>query len=92
MRQIVTSASFKKSLKRVLKNKSFKQEVFDEVVTLLRTDIKLPLKYKDHVFIGGLKGTRDCHLAPDVILLYSKDTKFLYLYLINVDSHSELFN
>lgn len=91
MRQIVYSSSFKKSIKRVLKNKAFKQEVFDEVVTLLRADIKLPSNYKDHSLHGNLKGIRDCHLAPDIILMYSKDNNFLYLYLVNVGSHSDLF-
>ena len=91
MREIVISASFKKSLKRVLKNKAFKQETFDEVVTLLRTDIKLPSNYNDHILHGKLKGLRDCHIAPDIILMYSKDNKFLYLYLINIGSHSDLF-
>ncbi len=92
MRKIIRSASFKKSLKRLSRNKSFKQEAFDEILTLLRTDVVIPLRYNDHPLQGVYKGVRNCHIAPDIVLLYSKDKDFLYLYLLNIGSHSELFS
>lgn len=91
MRNLIVTTKFKKSLKKVSKYKTFKQEVFDEIVMMLRLDIIIPEKYKDHSLSGDLKNIRDLHLAPDIVLLYSKDKDKLFLYLVNIGSHSELF-
>jgi addiction module RelE/StbE family toxin len=43
---------------------------------------ELPGKMKDHVLDGKLKGIRECHLAPDVLLLYTHEgdtVRMLYI-------------
>jgi len=59
------------------------------VVGLLRNKKKLPEKYKDHALTGDYFGFRECHVKPDVLLVYDVDAE--YLYLVRLGSHSELF-
>ncbi len=50
---------------------------------------KLDVRYSDHALTGNWKGHRECHIAPDWLLIYRiKDNDLL---LIRTGSHSELF-
>lgn len=60
-----------------------------EVLYLLLNDEVLPPKYKDHELIGNYKGFRECHIKPDLLLIYKKTDD--YLQLARLGSHSELF-
>ena len=40
---------------------------------------------------GNRAGERNCHIRPDLVLIYSKPNS-TYLNLIRLASHSELFN
>ena len=60
-----------------------------EVLYLLLSNKPLPPKYKDHDLIGNYKGFRECHIKPDLLLIYQKDDE--YLSLARLGSHSELF-
>ena len=91
MYQVVTTKSFRKSFKKVSKYKNFKEDEFLKVLSLLSSDTELPAKYKDHALVGEYKGFRDLHIAPDIILLYTKIQNILVLELVNIGSHSELF-
>ena len=47
------------------------------------------LAYRDHPLTGDWKGFRDCHLRPDLVLIYSvSETE---LTLVRLGSHSDLF-
>jgi len=50
---------------------------------------KLEEKYRDHVLVGQYKGTRECHLEPDWLLIYEITESELVL--IRTGSHSDLF-
>jgi len=41
-----------------------------EVTALLATDSQLPSRYLDHALVGEWKDHRDCHIRPDLILIY----------------------
>jgi len=58
---------------------------------LLLSDISLPPKYKDHGLTGNLKGLNECHISPDWLLIYEKDTIIKLITLIRTGSHSNLF-
>jgi mRNA interferase YafQ len=59
------------------------------LVSLLATDVPLPEKYRDHALSGDWKDHRDCHIRPDLVLIYRKaDTEALEL--VRLGSHSEL--
>jgi mRNA interferase YafQ len=60
------------------------------VVALLLSDQVLPGNNRDHALIGDWVGYRECHIKPDLLLVYRKpdaDT----LRLARLGSHSELF-
>ena len=46
---------------------------------------------RDHDLSGNYKGTRECHIEPDWLLVYKKDNNNLILFLIETGSHSDLF-
>ncbi|ECC1461956.1 type II toxin-antitoxin system YafQ family toxin, partial [Campylobacter coli] len=51
----------------------------------------LERKYKDHKLKGEFKELRECHVKPDLLLIYQKQDDKLILTCINIGSHSELF-
>lgn len=58
--------------------------------TRFKKDLKkLPEKYRDHSLAGDYHGYRECHIKPDVLLIYRTDEQCLYL--ARIGSHSELF-
>jgi mRNA interferase YafQ len=47
-------------------------------------------QHRDHALTGELKGSRDCHVEPDWILIYEQ--KLDELILFRTGSHSDLFS
>ncbi len=60
-----------------------------EAVTLLANDEQLARRYFDHPLGGEWSDHRDCHLKPDLILIYRKPDD-ANLELVRLGSHSEL--
>ena len=60
-----------------------------EVVDMLAADKPLPRRTFDHPLTGEWSDHRDCHIRPDLVLIYRKrdDTS---LELVRLGSHSEL--
>lgn len=56
---------------------------------MLAADKPLPAKNRDHGLGGNWSGYRECHLKPDVLLIYRKPEGVLQL--VRLGSHSELF-
>jgi len=59
------------------------------VVNLLAADEPLPQRNLDHPLTGDWKDHRDCHLRPDLVLIYRKPDAAT-LELVRLGSHSEL--
>lgn len=60
-----------------------------EVLHGLLNEQPLPPEYKDHDLIGNWKGYRECHIKPDLLLVYKlKDGELL---LARLNSHSNIF-
>ncbi|MDD5055052.1 MAG: type II toxin-antitoxin system YafQ family toxin [Candidatus Peribacteraceae bacterium] len=59
----------------------------EQVIDLLAAGIRLPESYHDHGLHGDLQGTRACHIGPDWLLQYVKDSKHLVLILISTGDH-----
>ena len=92
MRTIERSSAFKRDYKREAKGKhrATLDEALKQVVAALATDQPLEARYRDHDLSGNWSGYRECHIKPDLLLIYSKpdpDT----LRLVRLGSHSELF-
>ncbi|MCE2987965.1 MAG: type II toxin-antitoxin system YafQ family toxin [Phenylobacterium sp.] len=60
-----------------------------EVLDLLQAGKRLPASRNDHPLKGQFKGYRDCHLKPDLVLIYKKSKTTIKL--ARLGSHSELF-
>ena len=62
----------------------------DLVVRLLAVDAPLPPRNRDHALTGNWKGSRECHIGPDWLLVYRKDEGALTLLLLRTGSHAKL--
>lgn len=60
-----------------------------EAIDLLAADKPLPARYVDHALSGEWKDYRDCHIRPDLVLIYRKPDDNT-LELIRLGSHSEV--
>ena len=89
MYEIFRTSSFKKDYKK-LSNSD--RELLKEVIKLLARGEILDKSYKDHTLIGNYLGCRECHLKPDLLLIYRINDDVLELALTRVGSHSKLFN
>ncbi|MBS3015777.1 YafQ family addiction module toxin [Helicobacter pylori] len=69
MLMIETSKKFDKDLKILVKN-GFDLKLLYKVVENLAKEQPLEPKYKDHPLKGALKDFRECHLKPDLLLVY----------------------
>lgn len=81
---------FKKDLKLAKKQGKDLDKLF-EVINILANEEKLDTKFKDHDLSGNYKGTRECHIEPDWLLIYEIDNNALILMLYRLGTHSELF-
>lgn len=92
MRTLKWSTEFKKDYRRVKSTPRHKEidELLGPVVGFLAEDIPLPEEYRDHALIGSWKGYRECHIKPDLLLIYWHEGEDL-LRLARLGSHSELF-
>nr|WP_152632511.1 type II toxin-antitoxin system YafQ family toxin [Aliarcobacter butzleri] len=88
MYQIFRTTSFKKDYKKLSqKNKNILKEV---IIKLVNNEI-LEEKYKDYKLIGDYLGCRECHVKPDLLLIYRIDNQVLELALVRIGNHSDLF-
>ncbi len=82
---------FKQDYKREAKGRHRKilDKSFIVVLKLLLENKPLAEKYKDHALTGDWEDHRDCHIKPDLVLIYRKPKKKV-LQLVRMGSHSEL--
>ena len=101
-RDLVITGQFKKDVKREQKGPHGGSLRIDlqAAVDMLADDITLPAHMVDHPLAGGWKDHRDCHIKPDLILIYRKSSGPRVkppkqplkpkLHLVRLGSHSEL--
>lgn len=82
---------FKKSAKKIVSSGMIKRSEIELVVEKLAKGEKLSEKYKDHKLSGEYEGYRDCHIKPDILLIYKIEKKALILILADIGNHSNLF-
>ncbi len=98
MRKIETTNAFKRDFKR--EAKGLHRFVLDtdlkQVIELLANDVPLAAKHRDHALAGNWKDYRDCHVRPDLVLIYRlmdsdvTEDNTARLVLARLGSHSEL--
>lgn len=88
MYQIFRTSAFKKDYKKL--SPQDKEEVKRIIMRLANNEVLDP-KYKDHKLIGNYKDCKECHIKPDLLLIYRIDANILELALVRTGNHSELF-
>ena len=61
------------------------------VIDLLCAQQPLPPALRDHPLKGEYVGYRDCHVEPDLVLIYSIDNGQLELICLRLGTHADLF-
>jgi len=91
MREIKYTARFQRDYRREKSGRHGKKldTLLMEVVSLLATDTPLPRRNFDHQLSGEWSDHRDCHVRPDLVLIYRKPGDDS-LELVRLGSHSEL--
>ena len=84
------SNRFKRDLK-LASRRGYNFELLNEIVSKLANRELLPEKNRDHALSGDYAGCRECHIAPDWLLVYQVEDKELILYLMRTGTHSDLF-
>ncbi len=87
---IEMSARFRKDYKLAQK-RGYNISLLRNVIEILAQGEELPQKYLDHSLIGDYKGFRECHIAPDWLLIYKIEKELLVLVLTRTGTHSDLF-
>jgi len=90
MLRIRYSSRFKKDYKTIVK-RGYDVRLFEEILNLLVQEKVLPQKYLDHPLAGNYAGHRECHIAPDWLLVYKIEKDILTLLLTRTGTHSDLF-
>jgi mRNA interferase YafQ len=92
MRTIEWTSAFRRDYRRTKATPRHRdiEALLPEIVGLLAGDNPLEEKHRDHGLGGNWKGHRECHLKPDLLLIYKKpDDKTLRL--VRLGSHAQLF-
>ncbi len=89
---IAFSTQFKKDLKKYLKVKSDKEKIYN-TIELLSDDgyQNIPKNMKPHKLSGNYKDYWECHIKPDLLLIWKQQEKEKLITLTRVGSHSDLF-
>lgn len=85
------SKRFKKDLKQCLKRPGFILKDLQIMLDKLIKNKPLEEKYQNHKLIGEFKECFECHIKPDLLLIYQIDQENKYIYLLRIGSHSDLF-
>jgi mRNA interferase YafQ len=88
MKTIRRTSEFKRDVKR-MQRQGREVEKLKRVLADLVKGEPLAARYRDHVLVGQYKGTRECHIEPDWLLIYELGEAEIVL--IRTGSHSDLF-
>ncbi len=91
MRTINRTHQFKKDYKRESRGRYSVEldSLLTVALTFLLQNVPLPPRFRDHALTGEWKDHRDCHIRPDLVLIYRlPDAQTLDL--VRIGSHSEL--
>ena len=94
MRMIERSSVFKRDYRRIKSTPRYCkiiETLLRDILQYLIVDEPPAPNYRDHALGGGWNGYRECHVKPDLLLIYQKSNQNI-LRLARLGSHSELFN
>jgi mRNA interferase YafQ len=91
MRTIERTGQFKRDYRREAKGRHRKTLAGElaHIIEALASDRQLDPRHRDHALTGDWKDHRDCHVRPDLVLIYRKPDEAT-LQLVRLGSHSQL--
>lgn len=97
MRKIKFTAAYKRDFKKLSRSQHrgvLNGALKNDILARLIQDESLPTKYRDHALTGSWRGYRECHVLPDLLLVYcfigeASDEEGA-LVLARLGSHAEL--
>jgi len=84
------SNRFKKDLKAYKNDKDILLEL-ENILDMLAKGLKIPSKNTIHRLSGEFKDCFECHIKPDVLLIYKIEKLEITILLLRIGSHSKLF-
>jgi len=93
MRQIELTTTFRRDYKRVSSQPRHRDldTLLSLILELIVNDVPLPVRNRDHALTGNWSDHRECHIKPDLLLIYRKPSDET-LQLVRLGSHSDLFS
>jgi len=88
MKIIRRTSQFKKDVRR-MKKRGKDMGKLKEVLEKIISGQALEPRYRDHALVGQYKGTRECHIEPDWLLIY--ELGYDEVVLIRTGTHADLF-
>ena len=91
MREIEYTRQFRRDYRRESRgqHQTFLDDILEPVLEALAEDRPLERRHRDHALKGEWSDYRDCHVRPDLVLIYQKPDSST-LRLVRLGSHSEL--
>lgn len=77
-RTVYPTSQFKRDIKKRFLDLA--TPAWAEVLHALCNDQILPAQYRDHALTGNWLGCRDCHIKPDLVLIYEREGNDLILH------------
>lgn len=93
MYQIITSNKFLKDLKLLKKRSISDFELLQDFITILADKgyKGIDKKHKPHKLKGDFSGYWECHVKPDLLLIWDENSEIKLLELVRTGTHSDLF-
>jgi mRNA interferase YafQ len=88
VRKVTVTAQFEKDVKRA-KKRSWEMSKLSEVIHILGQGDLEDRQYRNHPLKGKYEGLRECHLAPDWLLIYHSSIE--QVLLVRTGTHADLF-
>ncbi len=91
MPEIYFSKRFTKNLRKLNNSGNFKDIKLEKILELLAEGAPLEKSHKDHQLSGNMRGLRECHIENDLLLIYETFKPENRIKMIDIGSHSDLF-
>jgi mRNA interferase YafQ len=90
VRTFSRTSQFKKDVKLADRRGKDLAKLKAAIDLLIDGDV-LPSQYKDHPLRGNFAGSRDCHIEPDWVLIYTLTENDSHVRFERTGTHNDLF-
>ncbi len=93
MYNLKETTQFKKDLKKLVKRSLKDAKLIKETIVILKVKgvDGINIKMKPHKLKGNYKNSWECHIKPDLLIIWFQIESPKIIKLIRIGSHSDLF-